>query len=153
MRKADLITGFVLLVLSGYVIRTAAQMPASGTFGPGAGFLPFWVGVILAVLALILLASAWRRKATGKEALSPFPGKRALLAITGVLGGLGVYILLIEALGFLVDTFLFVAFLMGVVEKERWPMTLAVSVCTTAGLFIVFQVLLGVTLPANRFGF
>ncbi|MCE5281723.1 MAG: tripartite tricarboxylate transporter TctB family protein [Deltaproteobacteria bacterium] len=153
MRKADLITGFVLLALSGFVIWSATQMPASATFGPGPGFLPLWVGVILAFLALLLLATAWRRKATGKDALSPFPGKQALLTITGVLGGLGVYILLIEALGFLADTFLFVAFLMKVVERERWPMTLVVSACTTAGLFLVFQVLLGITLPSNSLGF
>jgi len=40
MKRADLITGIVLLVLSGYVIQEAWQMPPSATFAPGSGFLP-----------------------------------------------------------------------------------------------------------------
>jgi putative tricarboxylic transport membrane protein len=153
MKKADLITGIVLLMLSGFVIQEAWRMPRSGTFGPGAGFLPLWVGIILAILAVILLATVWRRQETGKDAKSPFPAKRALIAITGVLGGLAVYILLIEVLGYLVDTFLFVTFLMGIVEREKWPRTLMVAVGTTAGLYLIFRTLLGITLPSNTFGF
>jgi putative tricarboxylic transport membrane protein len=153
MKKADLITGIVLLILSGYVIQEAWRMPQSGTFGPGAGFLPFWVGIIIAILAVILLGTVWHRQETEKDIRSPFPAKRALIAITGVLGGLAVYILLIEVLGYLVDTFLFVTFLMGIVEREKWPRTLMVSVATTAGLYLIFQTLLGITLPSNMFGF
>jgi putative tricarboxylic transport membrane protein len=153
MKKADLITGIVLLVLSGYVIQEAWRMPQSGTFGPGAGFLPFWVGVIMAVLAVFLLATVWTRQATEQDSVSPFPKGKALLAITGVLGGLAVYIFLMEVLGYLLDTFLYVTFLLGIVEREKWPRTLMVAVATTAGLYLIFQTLLGITLPTNMFGF
>jgi putative tricarboxylic transport membrane protein len=153
MKKADLITGVVLLVLSGLVIWGASEMPPSATFGPGAGFLPFWLGVLLAVLATILFISAWRRQATGKDSEPVFPGKRALFAITSVLVGLAAYILLIDVLGYLADTFLLVVFLMKAVEREKWPLTLMVAVCTTALLFIIFQFLLRITLPSNMFGF
>jgi putative tricarboxylic transport membrane protein len=153
MKKADLITGIVLLILSGLVIGEALRMPPSASFGPGAGFLPFWVGVILAVLAVLLLASVWTRQVTKKDTISPFPGKKALLAVTGVLGGLAAYIFLIEVLGFLVDTFLYVAFLLGVVERERWRMTVFVALFTTVGLYVIFQVLLTIGLPKNMFGF
>ncbi|MEK7375216.1 MAG: tripartite tricarboxylate transporter TctB family protein [Thermodesulfobacteriota bacterium] len=153
MKKADLITGVVLLVLSGLVIGGASQMPPSATFGPGSGFLPFWLGVLLAVLATILFVSAWRRQATEKDSETVFPGKQALFAITSVLVGLAGYILLIEVLGYLVDTFLFIVFLMKAVEREKWPLTLMVAVGTTAVLFITFQFLLRITLPSNIFGF
>ena len=153
MKKADIMTGFVLLVLSGFVIREAWLMPPSATFGPGSGFLPFWLGVLLALLAMILLGTAWRREATGKDGKPPFPGVKALIAIGSVLGGLVAYIILLEVLGFLMDTFLYVAFLMGVVEREKWLMTLLVAGFTTAGLYIIFQILLGITLPSNMFGF
>ncbi|MBA4423660.1 MAG: hypothetical protein C0390_11295 [Syntrophus sp. (in: bacteria)] len=153
MKKADVITGVVLLVLSGFVIREAWMMPPSATFGPGSGFLPFWLGVLLAVLAVILLVTAWRREATEKDKKSPFPGAKAFIAIGSVLGGLAAYIVLLEVVGFVMDTFLYVAFLIGVVEREKWPLTLLVAVSTTAGLYIIFQVLLGVTLPSNMFGF
>lgn len=153
MKKADMITGVVLLVLSGFVTREAWLMPPSATFGPGSGFLPFWLGLILAVLALILLATAWRRRATAEDGVSPFPGTKALIAIGAVLGGLAAYITLLEVVGFILDTFLYVTFLLGVVMRERWLRTLLVSVATTAALYVIFQLLLGVSLPSNMFGF
>jgi putative tricarboxylic transport membrane protein len=153
MKKADMITGVVLLALSGFVIQETWRMPASATFGPSAGFLPFWLGILLAMFAAILFVSAWRRPATEKDNNSIFPGKEALLAITLVLVGLAVYILLIEVLGYLADTFLFIVFLMKAVEREKWPLTLMVAVGTTAVLFLTFQFLLQITLPSNMFGF
>ncbi len=153
MKKAEINTAIVLLILSGYVVWEASQMPPSATFGPGAGFLPFWLAVILAVLAAILFGSAVRRPATEKDQKAIFPGKQALLSIAGVMIGLGVYISLIEVLGYLLDTFLLVLFLMKVVERQRWRLSLIVSVCTTVGLFVTFQLLLRVTLPSSMFGF
>ena len=153
MKKAEMIAGVVLLLLSGLVIFGALQMPPSASFGPGAGFLPFWLGVLLAVLATILFVSAWRSQAKAQDSESVFPGKQALFAITLVLIGLAVYILLIDVLGYVVDTFLFIVFLVRVVERESWPLTLKLAVAATAGLFIVFHTLLGITLPSNMFGF
>jgi putative tricarboxylic transport membrane protein len=153
MKKADMITGVLLLALSGYVIQDSLRMPASATFGPGAGFLPLWLSVLLALFATILLVSAWRRPATEKDSEAVFPGKDALLAITLVLAGLAVYIFLIEIVGYLVDTFLFIVFLMKVVERENWRLTLMVAVGATAVLFVTFQILLQITLPSNMFGF
>jgi putative tricarboxylic transport membrane protein len=152
MKKAEMITGVVLLALSGLVIWGAEQMPPSSSFGPGAGFLPFWLGVLLAVSATILFASAWRRQPTEKDNRSIFPGKQPLFAITAVMVGLAVYIFLIETLGYLVDTFLLILFLMKTVEREKWPLTLIVAVVTTATLFFTFQILLKITLPSNMFG-
>lgn len=153
MKRADLITGVVLLALSGFVIQETWRMPASATFGPGPAFLPFWLGVVLAVFATILFVSAWRRPTTEKDNQSLFPGKEALLAILMVLVGLGAYILLIEVVGYLADTFLFIVFLMKAVEREKWPLTLMIAAGTTAILYITFQFLLKITLPTNMFGF
>jgi len=153
MKKAEMITGVVLLVLSGLVIWGALEMPPSSSFGPGAGFLPFWLGVLLAVLATILFVSAWQRKAAEQDSQSVFPGKQALLTIAFVLVGVAVYIYLIEILGYLVDTFLLILFLMKVVEREKWPLTLTIATVTTVTLFITFQILLKITLPSNMFGF
>jgi putative tricarboxylic transport membrane protein len=150
MKKADLISGFVLLALSVYLIEEAWRMPPSGTASPGAGFLPFWLGVILAGLAIRIIVGAWLSRSTEK---SPFPEKKKIIAIGSVLGGLAVYIAVIEYLGFLVDTLLYVAFLMGIVQREKWLKSLLVAVSTAAGLYVIFQVLMGVGLPANRFGF
>lgn len=152
MKKADLITGILLLILSGYVINEALGMTPSRTFGPGSGFLPLWLGVILAVLSLILVVGAALRPKDAQDR-SPFPGKEGIIAVVKCLGGLALFTILMETAGFITNTFLFVAYLMKVVEHERWTMTVLIAFLMTAGLYIVFHVLLGITLPRNVFGF
>jgi putative tricarboxylic transport membrane protein len=153
MKKADTITAIILLVFSGYVIQESWRMPPSATFGPSAGFLPLWLGVLLAILATILLLTSWTRPASEKDGKPIFPGRQAVLAITLVMVGLAAYILLIEVLGFVVDTFLFIVFLMKAVEHEKWPLSLMIAAGTTVVLFVTFQILLQITLPSNMFGF
>ena len=153
MRKADLITGIIALIFSGFVIEESARMPQqAATFGPGVGFLPFWLGILMAVLSILLIGKAWRRPVDPKQK-TIFPDRQAAIAIALVLASLAVYILLLEVLGFLVDTMLFAAFLLSVVMREKWKMTLLIASMTSFGLYVIFQVLLEVNLPKNMLGF
>jgi len=152
VRKADRITGVIVLLFSIYLMEASWRMPPSKTFGPGAGFLPFWLGALMALLSILLIVDAFRRPVV-PAMKSVFPSGRALLTLGAVIASLAVYILTLEILGFLVGTGLLTAFLLGVVERERWYTTILVAVLNSAGLYLVFQVLLGVNLPANRFGF
>ena len=152
MRRADRITGVIVLLFSVLLMVGSWRMPPSATFGPGAGFLPFWCGALLGLLALLLvLNSYWQPAALPTK--SVFPGGRVLLTLGTAIAGLAVYILTLETLGFLVGTGLLTAFLLGVVEREKWFTTIIVAVLNSAALFVVFQMLLGVNLPTNRFGF
>lgn len=152
MKKADLITSCVLLALSGFVIWESQRMPPSATFGPGPGFLPFWIGMIVAGLAVILFLTAWFRRVDANEP-PLFPGRKALTAVGLVLLALALYTIFMEPLGFLANTLLFVAFLMAVVQRKGLKTAAAVAVLTTAGLYVVFHTLLGITLPRSPFGF
>ncbi len=152
MRRADQITGIIMLIFSVAVMEGGRRMPPSNTFGPGAGFLPFWLGVAMALLAIILLVTATREPAMAGGP-SPFPTGRPVVAILETGGALAAFILLLEPLGFLVAIALLTAFLLRVVEREGWTTTLVVAVANAAGLYIVFKIMLGVSLPKNLFGF
>ena len=152
MRRADQCTGIIMLIFSVAVMEGGRRMPPSNTFGPGAGFLPFWLGVAMALLAIILLVTATREPARAGGP-SPFPTGRPVVAILETVGALAAFILLLEPLGFLVAIALLTAFLLRVVEREGWTTTLVVAVANAAGLYIVFKILLGVSLPKNLFGF
>jgi putative tricarboxylic transport membrane protein len=127
-------------------------MPPSGTFGPGAGFLPFWLGVAMAILSIALLINATRGPVQVSEA-SPFPRGHAIVAILKTAGALAAFILLLETLGFLLSIALLTAFLLRIVERMGWPTTVTVAIANAAGLYVVFQMLLGVSLPKNILGF
>jgi len=152
MRRADQVTGLIVLIGSIALMRESKQLPESATFGPGPDFLPFWLGALMAGLALLLFLSAWWRPVT--SGVSPvFPGLKALVPIGATLAGLGVYILFLERIGFLLGTGLLTAFLLGVVEREPWSVSLLVAAGNAIALRLIFRTLLGVSLPTGPFGF
>ena len=66
MRRADRITGAALLALAVAFGAGALKHYAYwGPNGPGPAFLPFWLGVVMAVLAIILLVDALRSTDAG----------------------------------------------------------------------------------------
>jgi putative tricarboxylic transport membrane protein len=130
----------------------ARRMPPSMTFGPGAGFLPFWLGVAMAVLAILLFAGATREPVT-PGARRPFPTGRAILRIAFTAVSLAAFILLLEPVGFLPATALLSAFLLGVIQRERLAITLGVAILNAAALWVIFEKLLGVPLPKSPLGF
>ena len=152
MRRADLVTGIIVLIFSLALMEGSRRMPPSATFGPGAGFLPFWLGALLALLSILLIVFTFRRPVV-PATKSVFPSGKALLMVGGAIAGLAMYILTLEILGFLLGTGLLTAFLLGFVGREKWYTTILVAVLNSAGLYLVFHVLLGVNLPASRFGF
>lgn len=152
MRKADQVTGVIVLIFSIILMEKSWRMPQSATFGPGVGFLPFWLGALMAILSIVLIVKdLWRPVNPNERPI--FPGLKATITLATLMGGLVAYILLLEVFGFLLDTALFSAFLLGIVEREKWPKAILVAVLNSGGLYLIFQVFLGVNLPKNMFGF
>lgn len=152
MKKADQITAIVLLLFSAFVIQQSANMDLFVEFAPGYGFFPFWLGILMAVLSVMLFLDASQRPAE-KDQVAPIPNRQALIKVTLILAGLGAYAFLMEITGYVVDTLLLVVLLLGVVEKENWKITAFVAVLMTALLYLIFQVILGVSLPKGPLGF
>jgi putative tricarboxylic transport membrane protein len=152
MRRADQITGVLVLMFSLAVMEGSRRLPPSLTFGPGPGFFPFWLGGAMAVLSVLLIVKASRRPAASLGA-PLVPSLRALLPVLLAVGGLAAYILLLERLGFLLGTALLSVFLLGVVERERWPKSVLMAVLNAVVLYVIFHLLLGVSLPRSGFGF
>jgi hypothetical protein len=157
MKRANQITGIIMLIFSGYVIMTSMQMPlrvitGRTSFAPSTGFLPMWLGVLMAILSILLIVNATlQRVDSTREAV--FPRGRALMAVVLFLAGLAAYIALLEVLGYLSATALLTAFLLRFVMQTGWKTTLLVAVGASVVLFVIFHVLLHVDLPKNMFGF
>jgi putative tricarboxylic transport membrane protein len=150
-KRADGIAGLVLLAFSAYVIIESLSMDLSSEYGPGPGFFPLGLGIILAVLSFLLIVENLNPRK--KDKASPFKKKKGIysagLALLGLIG----YALLIKVLGYLITTFLLVIFLMGVVARDKVRTTLLTAIGVTLLLFLIFQVGLNVHLPKGPFGF
>lgn len=151
MRRADRITGAALLALS--VAFSAAALKNYtywGENGPGSAFLPFWLGVTMAVLASGMLVRALRSAHPGPDWLPDATGLRRIALVMGATFGL---VVLLNLLGMVIATVLFMVVIVRGLDRHSWPMTLAVALGVAAFNYIVFTWWLKVPLPVGVFGF
>ena len=151
MRSADRIAGAALLALAAafatYALRQYAYW---GENGPGPAFLPFWVGLVLALLAAMLLVGAVRSREAGAPWL---PDRTGLLRIGLVLGATIAYVGLLGVLGMTLATVLFLVVLVRWPDRQPWPVAISVAVAVAAANYLVFVRWLHVPLPEGPFGF
>jgi hypothetical protein len=114
-----------------------------GTFkSPGAGFFPFWLAVLMAAVAIVYYAG-YRGVDEGAQEGKLWRWRRPAMAAAVML----LFVQAMEYLGFGTATlFLFVAWLRGV-EKQRWLKTALVAAIGTVSVYVLFAVLLQLTLP------
>ena len=151
MRSADRTAGAVLLALAvAFGAGALRQYAYWGPNGPGPAFLPFWLGLVMALLATMLLVGALRAKGPGEPWLPSGEGLRRLLF---VLAATIAYVALLNLLGMVVATVLFLIVLMRVLDRCGWPLTLAVALATAGSIYVVFGRWLKVPLPTGVLGF
>jgi hypothetical protein len=151
VRRADRIAGAVLLVLSiAFSAGALKYYPYTGPGGPGSAFLPFWLGVLMAVLAALLLAGALRSPDPGPEWLPRGKGRKRLLLVLGVTTAL---VVLLKVLGMILGTALFLVLLLRLLDRTPWPLTLAVAAATAGLNYLVFTHWLRVPFPVGVLGF
>jgi len=107
---------------------------------PGPGCLPFIVGLILVFLSLAHLFSTLMKK---KEGANLFPQRDSLRRLLVAILALIAYGLALKHVGYLLTTFLFMIFVLRLIEPQRWRLTLVFAFLTALvswGLFMVLKV-------------
>jgi putative tricarboxylic transport membrane protein len=134
------------LIVGGLICFGALKLSLGTAKNPGVGFFPFISGSALVLLSLVLfIQSRSIPKTFGSAALWTDKGKmlKVLLTIAALL----VYGSVMEYLGFLLSTFLFLGFLLRVVEPQRWPMVVGGSALVSLVSYGIFALWLKAELP------
>jgi putative tricarboxylic transport membrane protein len=142
--------GAVMLIAAVLVIVDAVRLPdTSEAVGPAAVPLP--VGVLLGVVGAALLVQARAQLGTAVAGTAWPP--RAGLRLLGMVVALVVFAFLLPVVGFVVtSTVLFVAAAMLLGAPELWR-TVAFGWALSAIVFLVFDRLIGLSLPTGPWGF
>ena len=152
MERADRVSGIFWFLFSVFVSIESYRLGLGTLHQPGPGFLSFWTSVAMGIISIGVLARAWTPMEAG-ERKSPIFGKENLLKITFVLLSLFLYAFFMEVLGFIPVTLLLFIFLLGMIERKKWRLTIFVSIVVTGISFLLFEVWLKAQLPKGLLGF
>lgn len=152
MRKTDQWSGIVLLIISALIIWGSLGMPYGGIHNPGAGLYPLWLGVILGAMAIGLILKSTREKEGGKMVRDLLAEKIRWGKLLALLCALVFYGIALEFLGFLIVTFLFMAFLLWFIDPQPWKSIIGWALVGSIGCYFVFEVWLKLRLPRGFLG-
>ncbi len=147
MLKADRWTGLFFILLSAYVCGESVRLGLGNVHNPGPGFLSFWVGLILGLMAFVLVGTSWLKRTGMAEGSSNWTS--ALLVILSLFG----FLCVLNTLGFILSTFLFMTFILKIVERKTCGFTLGAACLAALGAYFIFQILLKAELPQGIFDF
>ena len=145
MRSADRITAALLLAVSvAFAAGALKYYQWWGPGGPGPAFVPFWLGLVMSVLALMMLVKSLRSPYAGAAWLPRGEGLRAMLVVLAVTV---TFVALLRVVGMILGTALFVAALVWYLGRHRWWVIVAVAAGAAAFNYLVFVRWLRVPFP------
>ena len=151
LKKGDVISGAVLAALGVFIITQALAWDYYTLDGPGPGFFPFWYGVAMVVLSLLLVLNAARTGDEGESKTAvdwPATG-RAMTTWLAFALSVG----LMDFLGFLISFALLAFFIVAVIFRRPFVTATVVAVVSALAFHLIFPVALSVSLPTGPFGF
>ena len=153
MSKADRISGYFWLFFGILVSVESARLGLGTLRRPGPGFLFFYAGIFVSIMALIILVRALAAKRKAKNVQEKIFGGENIRKAAYVLLAIFIYALLMDPLGFIPVTLLFFLFILGIIEKKRWIVAILTSVAVTAAAYLIFETALQSQLPKGILGF
>jgi hypothetical protein len=150
--KTDQWSGLVLFIFSGLIFWWSTRLPYGDIHDPGPGFLPLWLSLSLGVLSVGLLLISTLQKEGAKRLKDLLAEKIRWGKVLYVVIALFLYAYLIEYIGFLTVTFLFMAFLLRFIDPQRWRAVIAWALVASVGSYLIFEVWMKLRLPKGFLG-
>lgn len=154
MRKANLGVAIFLLLIGAIVMFDAVRLGWRWDpgFGPGAGYLPFYLSLGVIVFSGIIIIKQIRqlvKEGAGSQRLILEGGLEPML---WVLVPSTAMVILVSIIGLHLSAAVFLLFYMRVVGKIGWLECILVSVLFPIGMYIVFDRVFLIPLPYGMYG-
>ena len=158
-RTMEIAVAVALLVVGLVVAGDSARLGARwGDDGPQSGYFPFYVGMIIAVSAVVILVQALRgRTPNGRGA---FVERGQLRLVLSVLVPAVAYVVVIQLFGLYLASAIYIAGFMVWLGGYAWPKSAVLGIATSVFVFLLFEVWFQVPLykgslfnPLSVFGY
>ena len=160
MRRAEIVTAGLLGLLSIYLMWKSGEGPSwdpdSVRFanitmiegeGPGSGFWPFWLSLVMLISCIWTGVNWWRRKTPPSRSTEPFLAPHAKRMLFQVGGSLIVFMGLTHIIGFYGAMFLFMIYYLRFLGRHSIARTMSIAVAVPVFSFFFFDVAMRIVLP------
>jgi putative tricarboxylic transport membrane protein len=152
MKKADRIFGVIGLGLALWCYLESTRLTYMTEFTPGPGFMPFWVGVILALLSVYLIVNTFKRKPGKKDDAKLLPEKHALIRVGAIMLLLFGVKFSMNILGFPLTLALFTTVILLLLEKYNILKSVGYGIAYSAVTWFIFEYVLSMGFPKGFLG-
>jgi uncharacterized membrane protein YidH (DUF202 family) len=134
----EIITAIAILIFGVVVTYGSYQLGAGWTTdGPGAGYFPFYVGVLICVAGIGVLLQTILRKDKSEDA---FVDREQMQRVLSVLLPAVVYVGAVQIFGLYVASAVYIALFMVILGKYSWVKSIVISLTVIALFFLMFEV-------------
>ncbi|WP_194712896.1 tripartite tricarboxylate transporter TctB family protein [Noviherbaspirillum soli] len=128
-----------LVLIAGLVVIFGSRKLGSGwtSDGPGAGYFPFYIGLITAISGLGVLYQALLGKNRNTEI---FVDGEQFKRVMSVLVPAAVYVLAIQVIGIYVASAIYIALFMVILGKYSWVRSVILALAVAVLFFCLFEV-------------
>jgi putative tricarboxylic transport membrane protein len=150
-RKAAELCFAALLFLFGIIMITGARELETGwsSSGPEAGYFPLRIGslIVMASVAIFVL-----QLLKADDGLVLIKNRLAATNILRFALPLVALVALMPKLGIYLATILYLIVAVGIIARQRWQRTLAITLLTPLAIFILFELAFRTPLPKGPLG-
>jgi putative tricarboxylic transport membrane protein len=148
--QGEVLAGLILSALGIFILLRAWAWEYTGDFGPGPGFLPFWLGVIIISFSLLVIfatlrSSNHRKTPSDEKTTKPSRSLSSWFALM-------LAIALLAWLGFYFTFAILTTFLVLTLERRPVAVAVAIGLGTALVFYLVFSLALRVALPSAPWG-
>lgn len=156
MRKLFIMNDCVWMSLGIAACIAGRQLGVGTVSSPEAGFMPFILGILLSVFALLDLLTGlkgkWQKLFGAAYFEKGFWVEVRLTNVITTMAALFIYAAFLETAGFVIMTFFLFSFFFRMYAPRPWWKIGLESVIFTLGIYLVFKVALQIQLPAGYIG-
>lgn len=134
----DAVVAVLIMLLGAVVIYGSKELGSGWTSeGPGAGYFPFYIGLIMTISGGGILYQALYGK---KKDTSVFVDGEQVKRVLSVLIPAGVYVLAVQFIGLYVASAIYIVLFMVILGKFSWVKSLIAALSVNTLFFLMFEV-------------
>jgi len=151
MRFVKVLRSLFWLSLALVICAEASRLKMGRLDAPGPGIFPLSIGIVTGLLSLLAFFQSIKTETKGVADGPRKPLRRWNLVV--IVLAVAAYAVTLEKIGFLINTFLLMVFLLKVVDPQSWKTAIIAGLVTALASELLFNVILRAQIPSGILGF